>query len=194
METKIISLPTNDSKIYRQILAFMGFLLNITNQEADVLAELIKLNNEYEALPLEKRAKFILSTDMRKETREYLEIEEKQYNGIIAKLKTKNFRGEPILDEEGIINHNLIFKPSADGFRIEINFINTQVKTTKTTEEPMTAKASEVVSSETIAPQTETDFPLSTTPPEDYKTTVPLGKEGVLEEEDFGINILPVNE
>jgi len=34
-------------------------MLNITPQERDVLAEIIRLNNEYSALPLEKRAKFI---------------------------------------------------------------------------------------------------------------------------------------
>lgn len=183
METKIISLPTNDVKIYRQILAFMGFLLNITSQEADVLAELIKLNNEYEALPIAKRAKFILSTDMRKETREYLEIEEKQYNGIIAKLKTKKFLGKPIIDEEGVLSPDLVFKPSIDGFKIEINLINTQIRDTnitKTTKESMTAKDSEVVPSNIIETQKE------------YKTSAPSGKEGIVEEEDFGISLVPV--
>ena len=77
MIKKIITLPTNDSKIYKQILAFLNFMLELTPQEREVLSELVKLNHEYEALPKEKRAKFILSTDMRKETRETLEIEEK---------------------------------------------------------------------------------------------------------------------
>ena len=45
-QKKIISLPTNPTKIYRQILAFMNFMLNLTPQERDVLAELIRLDNE----------------------------------------------------------------------------------------------------------------------------------------------------
>ena len=79
MIKKIITLPTNDSKIYKQILAFLNFMLELTPQEREVLSELIRLNQEYEALPADKRAKFILSTDMRKEIRELLEIEEETY-------------------------------------------------------------------------------------------------------------------
>jgi hypothetical protein len=127
--TKILSLPTNDKKIYRQILAFMNFILKITTQELEVLAEIIKLNNEYEALPNPKRAKFILSTDMRKEMREYLEIEEKQFNGVIFKLKSKMYLGSTILDTDGVLNKNLVFKPSSDGFKIEVNLIRTDVST-----------------------------------------------------------------
>ena len=59
-QRKIISLPSNPSKIYKQILAFMNFMLNLTPQERDVLAEIIKLDNEYSMLPEDKRAKFIL--------------------------------------------------------------------------------------------------------------------------------------
>jgi S-adenosylmethionine:tRNA-ribosyltransferase-isomerase (queuine synthetase) len=120
---KILSLPTNDKKIYRQILAFMNFILQITKQQLDVLSEIIRLNNEYEALPIEKRAKFILSTDMRKEMREALDIEEKQFNGIIHALKNKMYFGSPILNEDGILNHGLIFKPDENGFKIEVNLI-----------------------------------------------------------------------
>ena len=93
MKKEIITLPTNDSKIYKQILAFMNFTLGITPQEREVLAELIKLNHEYEGLPDDKRAKFILSTDMRKETREKLKIEEKQFHVIISKLSNKTYFG-----------------------------------------------------------------------------------------------------
>lgn len=131
MEKKIITLPTNDSKIYKQILAFMNFMINITNQEREVLAELIKLNHEYEALPEKKRAKFILSTDMRKEIRDGLEIEEKQFNGIISRLKKKDYFGSPILDDDNIIHQGLLFKPDKEGYKIEINLINTTPKEKK---------------------------------------------------------------
>lgn len=128
MVKKIITLPTNDSKIYKQILAFMNFMLNITNQEREVLADLIRLNHEYDALPPKKRAKFILSTDMRKEIREGLDIEEKQFNGIISRLKKKSFFNDAILNEDNIVHPGLLFKPDKEGFKIEINLINTVEK------------------------------------------------------------------
>jgi len=127
MIKKIITLPTNDSKIYKQILAFLNFMLELTPQEREVLSELIRLNQEYEALPEDKRAKFILSTDMRKEIRELLEIEEKHFNGIISRLKKKSFLGTPIMNENNIIHKELLFKPDKDGFKIEINLINKPV-------------------------------------------------------------------
>jgi hypothetical protein len=124
-QKKIISLPTNKNKIYRQILAFMNFMLNITPQERDVLAELIRLDNEYAALPQDKRGKFILSTDMRKEIREELNIEEKQFNVIISRLKKKLLFSKPLLGEDNSIHQELLFKPDEEGFRIEVNFVNT---------------------------------------------------------------------
>ena len=99
-------------------------MLELTPQEREVLAELVRLNHEYEALPAEKRAKFILSTDMRKETRELLGIEEKQFNGVVARLKKKTFLGKPIMDNHNIIHNELLFKPDKEGYRIEINLLN----------------------------------------------------------------------
>lgn len=130
-QRKVISLPTNESKIYRQILAFMNFMLNLTPQERDVLAELIRLDNEYEALPPDKRAKFILSTDMRKEIRDTLNIEEKQFNVILSRLKSdkKSFMGKPLLGENNIIHPQLQFKHDQDGFQFEVNFIMTTIPT-----------------------------------------------------------------
>jgi len=125
MKKKIITLPTNNSLVYKQILAFLNFILDISNQERNVLAELIKLNHEYIALPVDKRAKFILSTDMRKEMREFLEIEEKQFNVVVYKLKKKTYLGGPILNEDNIVHEGLLFKPDDEGFQIEINLINT---------------------------------------------------------------------
>jgi hypothetical protein len=123
MKKEIITLPTNDSKIYKQILAFMNFTLRITPQEREVLAELIKLNHEYEGLPDDKRAKFILSTDMRKETREKLKIEEKQFNVIISKLRNKTYFGKPILDSDSVLHKDLLFKPDEEGFQIDVRLV-----------------------------------------------------------------------
>ncbi len=120
MITKIIPIPSNDSKIYRQILGVLNFITRLTNQEIDVLSEIVRLNHEYEALPELKRAKFILSTEMRKEIRELLNIEEKQFNSLIGRLKTKQFLDKFILDENGILHNELFIKPDSDGFKIEI--------------------------------------------------------------------------
>ena len=128
MVKKIINLPTDDSKIYRQILAFLNFSLEATPQEREVLSEIIQLNNEYEALPAKQRAKFILSTDMRKEMREKLEIEEKQFNTILSRLRKKTIFGKPVFDDDGILAKELELKPDADGMRFEINLINVIAK------------------------------------------------------------------
>ena len=124
-QRKVISLPTNSSKIYRQVLAFMNFMLNLTPQERDVLAELVSLNNEYDALLEDKRAKFILSTDVRKEIREDLDIPEKQFNVIISKLRKKTMFGKPLINENNVLHSELQFKPDNDGFRIEVNLVMT---------------------------------------------------------------------
>jgi hypothetical protein len=132
----IINIPTNDSIIYKQILSFMNFLIGGTPQERDVLAELIILNHEYEALPVDKRAKFILSTDMRKEMRAKLDIEEKQFNGLILRLKKLSYLGEPVLTEDGIVNERLLFKPDKNGIQIHINMIMSRQPMTRTEEKP----------------------------------------------------------
>jgi hypothetical protein len=120
MVSRLIPIPSDDNKIYRQILGVLNFILNITPQEIDVLAEIIKLNHEYSALPEDKRAKFILSTDMRKETRSALDIEEKQFNSLIARLKKKKFMDGHILSENGVLHKYLLFLPDDEGFKIEI--------------------------------------------------------------------------
>jgi hypothetical protein len=144
MKKKVLSLPTNKDKIYRQILALLNFLLEITPQEREVLAELIKLNNEYEALPPKKRAKFILSTDMRKETRELLEIEEKHYNNIVARLKKKTFLGNPIMDQDNVIHQELLFKPDPQGFKVEINLYNQKQITKKQIDETIDEESTSI--------------------------------------------------
>lgn len=168
-QRKVISLPTNSNKIYRQILAFMNFMLNLTPQERDVLAELISLNNEYDALPEDKRAKFILSTDVRKEIREDLDIQEKQFNVIISKLRKKTMFGKPLINENNVLHSELQFKPDNDGFRIEVNLVMTSITPSK-----------EVIEEEPKEEQL---------PPEEYKhdaTTAPIIEEV---EYDFTIDI-----
>ena len=193
-QKKIISLPTNEGKIYRQILAFMNFMLNLTPQERDVLAELIRLDNEYEALPQDKRAKFILSTDMRKEIREKLTIEEKQFNVILSRLKNpkKSFMGKPLINDNNIIHPELKFKPDDQGFRFEVNFVNTITipKQSKTFTEELDEQIIEKHEEETQFITKELDMAM-----EHAKAAVNASKDidaskaPIIIEEDFDITI-----
>lgn len=178
-QKKIISLPTNQSKIYRQILAFMNFLLNLTPQEQDVLAEIIRLDDEYEPLPIEKRAKFILSTEMRKEMRLNLKIEEKQFNILLGKLKKKTLFGTPLLDDRGVLHSELKFKPDSDGFKFEVNFVMTTSK--EVTLPPITT-----------TPVNNPNLNTPTTPPDVYKYDA--AKAPILEEETFEFSLTPPND
>lgn len=120
MIKRLIQIPTNNTKIYQQILAIMNFIIDATDQERQVLSELIRLNNEFDALEETKRAKFILSTDMRKEMRENLDIQEKQFNTLISRLKNKELFGKPFLSKEGVLHPELLFKPDDEGYEIVI--------------------------------------------------------------------------
>jgi hypothetical protein len=187
-QRKIISLPSNQSKIYKQILAFMNFMLNLTPQERDVLAEIIKLDNEYSMLPEDKRAKFILSTDMRKEIRDLVKLEEKQFNVIISRLKKKLLFNRALLDDNNILHPELRYKPDEEGFKIEINFVMTSVQPQPAQKPTFTDTLSkEIVSQQAQAVE---EFVMSgepATPPVEYKHDA--AKAPVLEEEEFDITI-----
>lgn len=201
-QRKVISLPTNSSKIYRQILAFMNFMLNLTPQERDVLAEIIKLDNEYEALPAEKRAKFILSTDMRKEIRETLNIEEKQFNVIISRLKSdkKSFMGKAILDDKNILHPELKFKPDEEGFKFEVNFVMTTAapspnKFTETLHEEMGNKMIEKYADKKTFDTKELDPVMEHAKAAvNASRDIDASKAEVIEEEEFDFTIAPPNE
>lgn len=187
-QRKIISLPSNPSKIYKQILAFMNFMLNLTPQERDVLAEIIRLDNEYSMLPEDKRAKFILSTDMRKEIRELVKTEEKQFNVLISRLKKKLLFNRPLLDDNNILHPELRYKPDSEGFKIEINFVMTSVQPQPAQEPAFTDKLGEEIVNQQA--QAVEEFVMSgepTTPPVEYKHDA--AQAPVIEEEDFDITI-----
>tara|TARA_R110001606_G_scaffold172525_3_gene318726 strand:+ start:329 stop:931 length:603 start_codon:yes stop_codon:yes gene_type:complete len=125
MIKRVLNLPTNDSKIYKQILAFLNFSLEASEQEREVLAEIIRLNNDYDVLAPEKRAKFILSTEMRKEMCEILNIKDTQFNVVLSRVRTKKIFGESVLDKNNILNKHLVFKPDLEGLQFIINLKNT---------------------------------------------------------------------
>lgn len=191
-QKKIISLPTNPSKIYRQLLAFMNFMLNITPQERNVLAELIRLDHEYQALPQDKRGKFILSTDMRKEIREELKIEEKQFNVIISRLKKKLVMGKALLGEDNSIHPELLFQPDHEGFRIEVNFVNTITAPTpsKTFNEELDEQIVNIHQEETEQITQKLDMAMEHAKAAvNASRDIDASKAPVIEEEDFGITL-----
>lgn len=196
-QRKVISLPTNQNKIYKQILAFMNFMLNLTPQERDVLAELIRLDNEYAALPEDKRAKFILSTDMRKEIRDLVKIEEKQFNVIISRLKKKLLFNKPLIDDNNLLHQELRYKPDQDGFRIEVNLVMSSTPTTaptpsftETLDEAIIEKHEETV--QHVDTMTWGNEVTNQVPPTEYKHDA--SKAPVLEEETFDFTIAPPDE
>lgn len=196
-QRKVISLPTNQNKIYKQILAFMNFMLNLTPQERDVLAEIIRLDNEYAALPEEKRAKFILSTDMRKEMRELVKIEEKQFNVIISRLKKKLLLNKPLIDDNNLLHQELRYKPDQDGFRIEVNLVMTETPSIPTTnpeksfnDELQDSMIEQVQEDNKVLE--DTVWGRDAVPPVEYQHDA--AKAPVIEEEKFEFSINPPDE
>jgi hypothetical protein len=182
MNKKIISLPTNDNKLYLQFLAFMSFTLDLSPQERSVVAEIIKSDNEYDMLPPDKRGKFILSTDMRIEMREKLDINEAQFNVILSKVKKKTLFGQPLFDDNNCIHDYLKIKPDKEGFRLEVNFVNTIIPTT-----PASTKKEEKEEVEEV-PEKERTY--SDVPIEDGKYV----NGEIIEEPDFNISLSPPND
>lgn len=181
MNKKLISLPTNLNNVYLQFLAFMSFALDLSPQERDVVAEIIKLDNDYEMLPADKRGKFILSTDMRVEIREKLKINEQQFNVIISKLKKKTFLGQPLFDDNNCIHTFLKIKPDNEGLTLEVNFVNTIIK-----QEPK----QEVKSEETVS-ETEVVKELPPIPKDEHGK---YNNGEIIEEPDFEISLINPDE
>jgi len=118
MIKKLIKIPTNDSKIYLQILSIMNFIVDVTPQEKEVLAELIRMNNDYDVLDEEKRSKFIMSTSSRKEMRDNIKVGDVQFNSLLSRLKKKNLFGKPLLSNDGVLNSELLYKPDEEGYEM----------------------------------------------------------------------------
>ena len=122
---RVLEIPSNETLVYRQILEFLLVGSKFTPQEKDVLAEYIKLNNDYEALPQDKRNKFIFSAEIRKEVAEKLGIDnENQVSTVLSTIKKKDYAGMKVLDSDNNINSHLLIKPNLDAgdYKIIINF------------------------------------------------------------------------
>jgi len=119
-----LALPFVGGQVYRQVVAFLNFSLNLSPQEQLVLAKLIEYNIEYSSIEENKRAKFILSTEIRQEIYRDLGMKSTAFSQVLKRLKTKKFFGKEILSESGVLNKTLIIEPSEEG--IELGLILTR--------------------------------------------------------------------
>lgn len=122
MEKLIFNLPYDDKKIHRQVVKFLNFAMGLTEQEQIVLAKLVEYNIEYKALDPSKRAKFILSTSIKKEICEAIDMKLSGFTQILLRLKRKKFFGNDIIDDEGVLHPSLIVTPDKEGLSIIISF------------------------------------------------------------------------
>lgn len=122
MEKLIFNLPYDKKKIHRQIVKFLNFAMGLTDQEQIVLAKLIEYNIDYEALDPIKRAKFILSTSIKQEICESIDMKMVGLSQILLRLKRKKFFNNSIIDENGVLHPSLLITPDNEGLNIIISF------------------------------------------------------------------------
>jgi hypothetical protein len=128
---RYIEIPTNENLIYRHIIEFLLIGTSYSNQEKDVLAEFIKLSNDYSALPVDKRNKFIFSQEMKKEVAVKLGMKEwRQVSTVISTIKSKDLYGLKVIDDDNNILESLLIKPDLNvgSYNIIINFTKSNLK------------------------------------------------------------------
>jgi hypothetical protein len=76
----------------------------LTTRELEVFAELLNANNEYSALPVDKRALFINSGAIKKQIKDKLSLTSAGLNNIIIKLENKKFINGLPLYKAGVVN------------------------------------------------------------------------------------------
>lgn len=129
---RYIEIPTNENLIYRHIIEFLLIGTSYSNQEKDVLAEFIKLSNDYSALPADKRNKFIFSQEMKKEVAAKLGMKEwRQVATVISTIKSKDLYGLKVIDDNNNILDSLLINPDLNvgSYNIIINFTKSNLKT-----------------------------------------------------------------
>lgn len=95
---KKLVIKTTKSELYKDYLSIMQPVLNITNKELDILAELCAVQSD---ITDKKYLPLVLSTETRKSIREKLGVSEAAFNNNISKLKRRNY----ISDVTGVSEH-----------------------------------------------------------------------------------------
>lgn len=139
---------------------------------------------------------------MRKEIRENLNIEEKQFNVILSRLKSdkKAFMGKPLLSDQNVIHPQLRFKPDQDGFQFEVNLIMTTIppttdKPAQTFNEELDRQIMEKHSEETAFVTKELDSAMEHAKAAvNAANDIDASKAPIIEEEQFDFTISPVDE
>jgi hypothetical protein len=144
MEKIIINLPYKPQLINRQLVKFFNFAMDLTNQEQVVLAKLIEYNIEYASLEPLKRAKFILSSTIRKEICDSIGIKTAAFNQLLLRLKKKKYFNNYIINADGVLASGLMFTPDKDGLEIKISFKNDISRDVKKEETPVIQKNTEI--------------------------------------------------
>ena len=88
-----IPVPTTNRKFFRQsleILKIIPPLNTLRARELDVLSEFLYWNYHYKHLPKDDRWKIIFDYETKLQMREYISIDEQQFNNCMTSLRKKN--------------------------------------------------------------------------------------------------------
>lgn len=97
----IVTLPTTNENIYYAYLlilnSFIGFKLEdstfklnpLTPKELDTVAEIMRLNDQFQQVDLTFRAKYLNSTDVKKGLRETLEMDYTNFTNVLSRVSQK---------------------------------------------------------------------------------------------------------
>jgi hypothetical protein len=98
----------------------INFLIepSLTPKEIEVMSLILEYNQEYAALPKDKRAAYILSSTIKAELKDKLDIKSSNLANILKALKTKTYNGEQVLSSDGVNAHMDIPIPDAVVFKM----------------------------------------------------------------------------
>ena len=88
MEKKV-TIPTDESKFYRQYLEILNPIIKLRGKELDVLAELLFHNTRLKDIPNNLRWKLIFDQDNKTAIRQKLNLSEASLNNNLSALRKK---------------------------------------------------------------------------------------------------------
>lgn len=114
MEKKV-TIPTDESKFYRQYLEILNPIIKLRGKELDVLAELLFHNTRLQDIPNELRWKLIFDQDNKTAIRQKLNLSEASLNNNLSALRKKK-----IIVDNSVLK-NFLVEPDED-FSLRFNF------------------------------------------------------------------------
>lgn len=117
---KIIDIPCNDKMFYRLWLSFLKPIHHFTPQVIDMAAEFLWHHEKLSKIIIDEKtlAKFLLSSDTKKEIIEACKITPATYSVTLNKLRKEGFF------KDGVINPKLIphLNPGQNDFNLMLMF------------------------------------------------------------------------